>query len=83
MKKGGGQQSLHLRMPCNLGSHIQNRHLDVLNHFPARLWVLSITLRENYLHFAFDMTIATMSPYRPSASAKMRMRIIPTNSFGC
>ena len=26
---------------------------------------------------------ATMRPYRPSASAKMRIRIIPTNNLGC
>jgi hypothetical protein len=25
----------------------------------------------------------TMRPYRASASAKMRMRIMPTKSFGC
>lgn len=30
-----------------------------------------------------DNTRATMSPYRPSTSAKMRIRIIPTNSRGC
>lgn len=30
-----------------------------------------------------DRTKATMSPYRPRTSAKMRMRIIPTNSRGC
>jgi|EP01046_Picozoa_sp_COSAG06_P016914 hypothetical protein len=35
------------------------------------------------VHEAPDMTRATMSPYRPRASAKMRMRIIPTKSFGC
>lgn len=27
--------------------------------------------------------IPTMRPYKASASAKMRIRIIPTNSFGC
>nr|DAD24625.1 TPA_asm: hypothetical protein HUJ06_026089 [Nelumbo nucifera] len=30
-----------------------------------------------------DRMIPTMRPYRARASAKMRMRIIPTNSFGC
>jgi hypothetical protein len=25
----------------------------------------------------------TISPYKASASAKIRIRIIPTNSFGC
>ncbi len=29
-----------------------------------------------------DMIIAMISPYRPRASAKMRMRIIPTNILG-
>ena len=27
--------------------------------------------------------MATMSPYRPNTSAKMRIRIIPTNRRGC
>ena len=30
-----------------------------------------------------DMISATMRPYRPRASAKMRMRITETKSFGC
>lgn len=33
---------------------------------------------------AFEfMSRATMSPYRPRTSAKMRMRIMPTKSLGC
>eukprot|EP01083_Nonionella_stella_P300018 1022073_1 len=30
-----------------------------------------------------DKTIATMRPYKANASAKIRMRIIPTYNFGC
>ena len=31
---------------------------------------------------ALDMMMATMSPKRPIASAKIKIRIIPTNSLG-
>ncbi|KAK2408935.1 V-type proton ATPase 16 kDa proteolipid subunit [Trifolium repens] len=30
-----------------------------------------------------ERMMPTMSPYSANASAKMRMRIIPTKSFGC
>lgn len=34
-------------------------------------------------YYFVDRMRATMSPYRPKTSAKIRMRIMPTNSLGC
>lgn len=34
------------------------------------------------IYFETNMR-ATINPYNPNTSAKMRMRIIPTNSLGC
>jgi hypothetical protein len=33
--------------------------------------------------YLMDRIRATINPYRPKTSAKIRMRIIPTNSLGC
>ncbi len=33
--------------------------------------------------YLVDKIRATISPYRPNTSAKIRMRIMPTNSLGC
>merc|ERR550534_1855160 len=37
----------------------------------------------NYEAETWERMIATISPYNPSASAKIRIKTIPTNSFGC
>lgn len=55
--------------------------VNINNHFLAKESA-HVHFNPKYIYLVVSIR-ATISPYNPSTSAKIRIRIIPTNSLGC
>ena len=79
--------------PCFACSHEKLKNSQCHKRKPKVKHIINITKgldqKAFWVHSALDWPardermIPTMRPYSASASAKMRIKIIPTNSFGC